>query len=165
MHELPEFDLITGPAKKVLPVQFPGQEQPRRFVLTEQTPAELVAYFRRQDQAKRNAIAQLESELPNEDTLAKATELFLDLLSPTIVQLLSCPYDGMPGATTEEVRSLTARQREAIIKAQDELSGLAEALGNGLGLLEVAMPRQVASTLLSLNSEPTAPDVTSLPTR
>lgn len=151
---LPEFDLISGPAQKVLPVQFPGQGQVRRFVLTEQTPAELVAYFRRQDQARRNALNTLESETPHEDILAKATELFLDLLAPAIVDLLAHPADGMPAATADEVRSLTSRQKVAIIGAQDDLSGLTEALGNGLNLLELATGRQVASTLISSPSAP-----------
>lgn len=154
--DLPEFDIVTGPARKVIPIEFVSGV--RRFVLREQTPAELVRYFRRQDAAKRQAIAQLELENDLDDALATATDLFLGLLDDTLRELLSTPADGLPPATAGEIKTLTARQKKTIIECQDELSGLAEALGNGLGLLEEALPRQVASTILSSSLAQTAPE-------
>jgi hypothetical protein len=92
--------------------------------------------------------------------LAEAMESYLDLLAPTLVELLAQPNDGLPAATTDEVRSLTNRQKLEIIERQDELSGLPEALGNGLRLLQVALPRQVADLILpSLESEQTSPEL------
>lgn len=160
--KLPEFDLVSGPAQKVVPVQFPGQAEPRRFILTEQTPAEMVRYFREQDQAKFAAVTQLEQEEHSDEPgymVGRAMELWLDLLTPTIVALLSEPADEGSPATAEEVQTLNYRQKTDIIKCQDTLSGLPEALGNGLNLLEEALPRQVADWMLSSSkSEPPSPE-------
>lgn len=165
---LPEFDLISGPAQKVLPVQFPGQGQVRRFTLTEQTPAELVGYYRKQDQAKYAAIGELEKrEGPHDPTalLAEAMERYLDLLAPTLVELLAEPADGMPAATLDEIRTLTNRQKLQIIECQDQISGLPEALGNGLNLLQVALPRQVAALIAPSSASPqTSPEPATAPT-
>lgn len=165
---LPEFDLISGPAQKVLPVQFPGQGQVRKFVLTEQTPAELVVYYRQQKVAEQAALQELEARVGPIDPgemLAEAVELYLNILAPNIVELLAVPFDGLDPATSEEVRTLTNRQKLEIIERQDELSGLPEALGNGLRLLQIALPRQVADLILpSLESEPTLLDQDTPPT-
>lgn len=165
---LTEWDVISGPAQKVLPVQFPGQDEPRRFTLTEQTPADLVTHYRRQDRAKKEAVERLEKEEYVDDSghlLATAMEVWLDLLTPAIVNLLSSPADGKPPATLEEVQSLTERQKTEIINRQDELSGLPEALGNGFNLLKEALPRRVADWILSFSeSEQTSPPPATQPT-
>lgn len=145
---LPEFDVITGPARKVLPVEFPSEQGPviRKFILSEHTPVELMEYYRRQQQATLAAVEQLKPQLGKQGCVGVATDLFIDLATPILVDVLKEPADSLPAPTTEDLMKLTVRQRQSILAAQDKISLLDEVLGNGIDLLDKARKAKDSTT-------------------
>lgn len=156
------LNLIKQAEGVVLPVEFvhgKNDVEVREFILRDHTPEWVVDYFADQDDARLEAVRDLEEhELGDDTVLRKALGHWLTLLKPTVVNLLSEPADDGPPATTEDVDRLHFQQLEAIVMAQDEMLGLGEHLGNAESLLALAGETRLALTESSLSSDSLSPE-------
>jgi hypothetical protein len=132
---------IAPPEEVLLPVALPVpgssplRYEERKFVLREHTPAGLCDYFADQQQARMRALVEFASLPPEERTKEVSLRIWSEMHAPFVAQILSEPADGGEPATIEACQLLSHTRRAEVLAAQEQLSGLEEALGNALDLI------------------------------
>lgn len=137
---------------------FVGEEE-RKFRLRSHSIAQQLQQFETQE-AGRNLGLELAGDAIGTNTpLGGGVRAYMASICPVVVRLLSDPVDGKGPLTEAEFWDLDSNDPERVLATQEELTGMAAALGNGLGLLALA-GRQILETLQQdgLKSEPPLPE-------
>lgn len=136
---------IAPPEVAVLPVAMPVPGSTplgfaeRKFYLREHTPEGLCDYFASKQESRARALLAFASLPPDERTREASLRVWGEMHAPVVLSLLQEPADGLEPASQAEVALLTHTARAQILEAQEQLSGLEEALGNALDLVSQAI--------------------------
>lgn len=102
--------------------------------------------LRIQEKGRQEGIDRAAAIVGSKTVLTDATEAYYASLAPVMLFLLKEPADGGAPLTAEEFWELDTADPKRVIAAQEELTALEEALGNGLALQQLA-GRQILESL------------------